>query len=108
MTNTRELTSDQSRVISWLATPPARREPKTVEELANEIGVRPTTISRWRARFLDPLVAEKARCELFEHLPEVYRALAERAKDGSPEHIDLFLKMAAGGFNVPRGPVTHN
>jgi DNA-binding MurR/RpiR family transcriptional regulator len=100
MINARELTTDQMRVVSWLITPRDRREPNTIEELAKEIGVRPATILKWRSRKLDALAAEETRMKLFEHLPEVYEALAREAADGSPEHMKLFLTVARG-HDVP-------
>src|SRR5918993_5957798 len=100
MINARELTTDQMRVVSWLATPEMEREPKTLEDLATEIGVRPATIKRWRTRRLDTLAAEEARMRLLERLPGVYRTLASKAEDGSHEHIRLFLNIAAGQSGV--------
>ena len=88
------------RVVSWLATPENEREPKTLEDLATEIGVRPATILKWRSRKLDALAAEQTRMKLFEHLPEVYDVLAKEATDGSPEHMKLFLTVARG-YGVP-------
>ncbi len=104
MITTRELTPDQMRVVSWLTTPRDRREPNTIEELAKEIGVRPATILKWRSRKLDALAAEETRMKLFEHLPEVYDVLAKRAADGSPEHMQLFLRVAHGHDLPPTAP----
>ena len=100
MTTARELTADQMRVVSWLTTPRDRREPNTIEELAKVIGVRPATILKWRSRKLDALAAEETRMKLFEHLPSVYEVLAREAADGSPEHMELFLRVACG-YGVP-------
>jgi hypothetical protein len=88
------------RVVSWLSVPEDKREPKTLEDLATEIGVRPATILKWRSRTLDTLAAEEARMRLLEHLPGVYRTLANKAEDGSHEHIRLFLNIAAGQSGV--------
>ena len=100
MINARELTADQMRVVSWLTTPRDRREPNTIEELAKEIGVRPATILKWRSRKLDTFAAKETRMKLFERLPEVYEVLAREAADGSPEHMELFLRVACG-HDVP-------
>jgi hypothetical protein len=91
------------RVVSWLSVPEDKREPKTLEDLATEIGVRPATILKWRSRKLDALAAEETRMKLFEHLPEVYDVLAREAADGSPEHMQLFLTVARG-HDVPPTP----
>jgi phosphoglycolate phosphatase-like HAD superfamily hydrolase len=93
---TRELNSDQMKVIKWLTSPENERKPETLEDLATEIGVRPATIQRWRTRKLDALAAEEARMRLLEHLPGVYETMAKLAEDGSHEHIRLFLRIAAG------------
>jgi hypothetical protein len=92
------------RVVSWLATPEMEREPKTLEDLATEIGVRPVTILKWRTQKLDALAAEETRMKLFEHLPEVYEVLAREAADGSPEHMKLFLRVACGHDVPPTAP----
>jgi DNA-binding MurR/RpiR family transcriptional regulator len=99
---TRELNTDQMKVIEWLTTPENERKPKTLEALATEIGVRPATIRRWRTQKLDALAAEEARMKLLEHLPGVYEAMARLAEDGSHEHIRLFLNIAAGQFGAER------
>ena len=84
------------KVLRWLSRPENEREPKTLEDLATEIGVRPATILKWRSRKLDALAAEEARMQLLEHLPEIYQTLVRQAGDGSPEHIALFLKITTG------------
>jgi hypothetical protein len=104
MINARELTTDQMKVLRWLATPEREREPKTLEDLATEIGVRPATILKWRSRKLDALAAEETRMKLFEHLPKVYEVLAKGAADGSPEHMKLFLTVARGHDVPPTAP----
>ena len=87
------LTPEQMRVVAWLATPVKNREPRTQAELANEIGVKVATISRWRERLnLDDWASNEARKGLFLHLPEVYEVLAEKAKSGSYPHMKLFLE----------------
>jgi DNA-binding MurR/RpiR family transcriptional regulator len=103
MITARELTPDQMKVLRWLTTPETEREPKTLDDLAAEIGVRTATILKWRSRKLDALAAEETRMNLFEHLPEVYEVLAREAADGSPEHMELFLRVARG-YGVP--PIT--
>jgi DNA-binding MurR/RpiR family transcriptional regulator len=100
MDNAKELTTAQRRLVSWLATPETEREPRTLDALASEIGVRPATIQRWRTHKLDAIATKKARMRLLEHLPGVYQTLARKAEDGSHEHIGLFLSIIAG---QPRG-----
>ncbi len=91
----RKLTPDQNRTLVWLTTPKAERTPKTLEELAEELGVNPSTVRRWRTKFdLDEIASEIAKGELVESLPDVLRALTEKAEAGSYEHIRLFLEVA--------------
>ena len=92
------------KVVSWLATPEAQRNPKTLDALAAEIGVRPATVQRWRDGKLEPLVTKEVRLRLVEHLPDIYEALAEKAAAGSVEHVELFLRVA--GEYVPPAPST--
>src|ERR687889_190458 len=94
------------KVLPWLASPDNEREPKTLEDLATDIGVRPATILKWRSRKLDALAAEETRMKLFEHLPEVYDVLAKGAADGSPEHMKLFLTVASGHGVPSTAPTT--
>jgi len=96
MDNINELTTAQRRLVSWLATPESEREPRTVDALATEIGVRPATIERWRTHKLDAVATQKAHMRLLEHLPGVYQTLARKAEGGSHEHIALFLRITAG------------
>ena len=97
---TRELNTDQMKVIKWLTSPENERKPKTLEDLATEIGVRPATIQRWRTRKLDALASEEIHTRLFEHLPGVYQTLANKAEDGSYEHLALFMRIIAGQLGV--------
>jgi hypothetical protein len=92
------------KVLRWLSSPENEREPKTLDDLAAEIGVRPATILKWRSRKLDALAAEETRMKLFEHLPEVYDVLAKGAADGSSEHMKLFLTVARGHDVPPTAP----
>jgi DNA-binding MurR/RpiR family transcriptional regulator len=104
MDNAKALTNNQRRLVLWLAAPEDEREPKTLDALAAEIEVRPATVQRWRSRKLDALAAEEARMRLLEHLPEVYETLANKARDGSHEHIGLFMRVARGYDPPPTSP----
>ena len=91
------LTTEQIRVVAWLASPLGSREPNTQDELAGEIGVKAATISRWRERLnLDARASKEARKGLALHLPQVYEVLAEKAKAGSYPHMKLFLETTGG------------
>ena len=96
MDNAKELTAAQRRLVLWLATPQNEGEPKTLDALAAEIGVRPATIQRWRAHNLDALATQQARMRLLEYVPSVYQTLARKAEDGSHKHIELFMEIITG------------
>jgi hypothetical protein len=91
----RELTADQNRLLVWLSSPRGERAPETLEALAQELGVKPKTLQRWRTKLdLDAVAAEGARRRLLESLPTVYRVLAQKAEEGSHDHIKLYLGVA--------------
>lgn len=93
----RKLTPDQNNAVEWLTIPKLHRAPETLEKLAEELGVNPSTIWRWRKKFgLDDMAMEIAKGVLFESLPDVLRALAEKAEEGSYNHIRLFLALTDG------------
>ena len=95
-----KLTPEQKRVISWLASTKSERYPKTLVGLAKVLGVKPSTISRWRTDLdLDARAIREIEERLFERLPEVYGILARKAEEGSSEHIELFLRVAADHSN---------
>ena len=91
----RELTADQNRLLAWLSSPKDERAPETLEALAQELGVNPRTLQRWRTKLdLDAVAAERARRRLLESLPTVYRVLAEKAEEGNHRHMKLYLGVA--------------
>jgi transposase-like protein len=75
--------------------PEGRAGPRDLEALAQELGVNPKTLQRWRTKLdLDAVAAERARGRLLESLPTVYRVLAEKAEEGSHDHMNLYLGVA--------------
>lgn len=85
--------------IAWSCVPRAQREPKTVQELANMLGVRPSTVRKWRSQ--DPEITERIsaapRRMLLEHVADVYAALVEVATTPDPRAFQdrrLFLELA--------------
>lgn len=62
------------------------------EEIAQEIGVNPSTISKWKKdqKFMEA-VLERARVLLKQSMPEVYRSLKNGAKSGNDRHIKIYL-----------------
>lgn len=93
--------------IAWAATPKALREPKTLEELAQLLGLASAgTIRNWRRK--DPGIAERIaelpRQFLAERVPDVMAALGMVASLPDPRaHQDrrMFLEMV--GEYSPKG-----
>ena len=78
-----------------MSSPKDERAPEILEALAQELGVNPKTLQRWRTKLdLDAAAAERARGRLLESLPAVYRVLAEKAEEGSHDHMNLYLGVA--------------
>lgn len=88
-------TPNQLKFIEWLATPKQDRKPETVELLAEELGVNPATMWRWKKLdgFQDAVNA-LARASVGSRLPEVYGALLREAEKGSFQHIKLALELS--------------
>ena len=84
--------------IAWSCVPRGQREPKTIQELANMLGVRPSTVRKWRLH--DPEIVDRIsaapRRMLLEHVADVYAALVEVATQADPRAFQdrrLFLEM---------------
>jgi hypothetical protein len=91
----RELTAPQNRLLAWLSSPKDERAPEILGALSQELGVNPKTLQRWRTKLdLDAVADEGARRRLLESLPTVYRALAQKAEEGSHDHMKLYLGVA--------------
>ena len=85
----------QRLFIEWLATPKYGRIPPTQEMLADQLGVRPETLCRWKRvpGLMDAAVA-RARSMVHDNLPEIYGALNREASKGSFQHIKLALEVS--------------
>jgi len=82
--------------IAWSCVPRGQREPKTVQELANMLGVRPSTVRKWRLH--DPEIVDRIaaapRRMLLEHLADVYAALVEGAVQMEDPRFFPYTKLA--------------
>ena len=88
-------TANQIKAIEWLATSKYDRSPPTQALLADSLGVRPETITRWkREQEFNEAVTARARELLGDDLPEIYGALRREANAGSFQHIKLALELA--------------
>jgi hypothetical protein len=65
---------------------------RTNVSIANEIGINPKSITRWKKdpKFMHAVVM-RSRALLKEDLPEVYKQLSNNSKEGSAQHIKILL-----------------
>lgn len=85
--------ANQTKFIEWLADP-GKRKPPTQYQLAETMGVRPETLTRWkREPELMKAVRVRSRELLGEDLPKIYEALRLQANAGSFQHIKLALEL---------------
>lgn len=84
---------------AWSSLPASLRQPKTLTELADQLGLRNTaTIRHWRRKdpALETRFKERLTARLLEYAPDVMMALVAVAADADPKaHQDrkLFLEM---------------
>lgn len=69
--------------VEWLLTPRGERQPSTKKELAEKLGVTPTTLRNYQKdRWLQAEMAKKARGEArIDRLPDVLSSLYDQAVD---------------------------
>lgn len=61
--------------------------------IAQELGVAEATVSKWKRKkkgFMDAVLI-RARELLKQNIPEVYKALADKSKEGKDRHIKILL-----------------
>lgn len=98
---------NQTRLIEWLAQTKYDRKPPTQELLAEEMGVNPRTLYRWKQEpELKQAVTQRARELLGDDLPEIYGALRREAIKGSYQHIKLCLEVTGEYTETTRQEVT--
>lgn len=89
-----EFTEPQRRFIELLAYP---EQKKTMAEMSQELGVPVSTLYRWKKNpALVNAVNALAYHFLKTELPDVYRALAAKAKSGNTRAIEIILKYVGG------------
>jgi hypothetical protein len=95
--------------IAWASSPKIGREPKTLADLANVLGLTsPRTIHHWRETnpAINEVIATLQAAPLMEHRRDVFDALVRSASDGdhrSNPDRKLFLEIT--GDYVPRAKV---
>lgn len=86
---------DQRIFQQWLAQPAYDRAPASQGDLALELGVHESTLSKWKhLDGWDNAVNEISRRHLISSVPETLGALRREAEKGSFPHIKLLLEMA--------------
>lgn len=89
-----DLTAQKEHFKLWLATPSNERSPRTQQELAEQIGVHPVTLSKWKDRDFMNSVVELVREDMRQHTADVVLSIVQSAKQGSYQHARLFLEYA--------------
>lgn len=82
------------RLVEWSAIPTPMRKPQKQDDLAKELGIHTTTLSRWKLipEFYRD-VRSKIKASLRNELPDVFYALRNKIyKDGDAREIKLFLQ----------------
>lgn len=83
------------------------RLPATQALLAEELGLNPRTLTRWKQiPELQQAVQERTRELLGNRLPEIYGALGREAEKGSFQHIKLALEMTGEYTPTERQEIT--
>jgi len=90
-----ELREKRIKFGLWLATPDSARNPKTQYELANQLGVAPETVARWREH---PTVIEiKSNAVGYmmnDVLWDVVKKTKEAAISGNAQDRRLFFQLS--------------
>lgn len=99
--DTTKWTGHQITYMEWLATPKKLRNPKTVEQIATQLGYDRTALWEWTKKpGWNKAVAQIAREYLHTEAPEILQSLGNRAKRGDVAAIKLALEIL--GEYVPK------
>ena len=93
-------TANQMKFIDWLARGKYHRTPPTQGLFAEEIGVRPETLTRWKRgqngfteKEFNDAVIDRAKELLAEAIPDTLSALKDEAIKGQIQHIKTLLEL---------------
>jgi hypothetical protein len=90
----RKWSPKQRRFIQWLVLPEQHRSPKTQVELADELNLRPETLSRWKKLpGFYIAVGEAAFHRLEQRMPAVLDVIGEKAEAGEFRFVKLLLEL---------------
>jgi len=92
MPNIEKYRPEKIRVINWLATP--KKDRKTQEELAEEIGVTSKTIWEWKKDndLMDAVLQRKKELVKSEDLVQIIDAVVEKAKKGNIKQVEFLFE----------------
>ena len=95
---------EYSRLVNWIATPTPLRNPRTLAELAKELSVHQTTLSRWQN--VDGFygdVRQQIEHEASYHLADVLYALTNKIyQTGRAREVKLFLDYIGSSYREPQ------
>ena len=84
----------------WLAQPTQLRTPATHRDWAGENGVSEVTLWRWRRQpEFRQQMAERIRGWFLEEMPDVVKALVDKAKEGNVKAAELLLRHIGEVWN---------
>lgn len=90
--STKRFTGKQLKAIEMLARPDNEL---TLQEMAVELGINQTTLWRWRRKEdFQKAVTDLAYSCLKDELPNLFKALADKAISGNVKAMELMLKYA--------------
>jgi len=92
MPNIEEYRPEKIRLINWLATP--KKDRKTQEELAEEIGVTSKTIWEWKKDndLMDAVLQRKKEVVKSDDLIQIIDAVVEKAKKGNIKQVEFLFE----------------
>jgi len=99
----------QQLFIRWLATPEVERSPETQAELAQQLGLRPETLVRWRGQpGFEQTVLADTFSRMRQRVPQILNVVAKKAEAGDYRFVQLaltlmniFQNMDQDGFKLP-------
>lgn len=92
--NASKLSRNKAKFACWLAMSKYNRIPSTQDRLANDLGLDPSTLTRWKKEpAVQAEVKRLVRASLATERGNIYGALIREATKGSFQHIKLALEI---------------
>lgn len=97
-----ELHPEKWYYTNWLTIPAQYRRPRTQKRLAEYLDVHPVTLTRWKS---DPAVRQTVlqliKQRTVADLPDILKVIYDKALEGSPAHIKIYLELVLPTLNDP-------